>query len=406
MSAKKWIWLAVLLSLIAGCAPAAQVPPEPAAPENDPAPMPAAEPEAPEPPDPMDARVTELLGAMTREQKIAQLFFVSPEALTGFSGSVTAADESVRAAFRTRPVGGIILNDENLAGPDQTRALLSGLQEISRETLGLPLLLGVDEEGGTVARVSGSGRFDTGVYPDMAAVESADRAREIGAEMGEYLRELGFNLDFAPVADVLTNPDNTVVRRRAFSTDPAAVTAMCAAFSEGLQSRGVMACYKHFPGHGATAEDSHEDFARCLHEPEELIALDLPPFCDAAGREIPFIMVGHITLPNTAQQALPASVSCEITTELLRGELGFRGVAITDSLDMGAITAHYPAGEAAVQAVLAGDDMLLVSEGFDPACDAVTQAVSDGTIPPERLDEAVGRILRVKLAWQEAQGVP
>lgn len=377
---------------------------QPAEPESVPEPQTMTEPEsAPEEPDPTDARVRELLGAMTAEQKIAQLFFVSPEALTESSGAVTVAGDATREAFSQRPVGGVIYSYDNLTDPEQTRAMLAGMQQISRDVLGLPVFLGVDEEGGTVARISGREEFGVDAWPDMADVHDAAEARRIGEAMGDYLRDLGFNLDFAPVADVLTNPQNTVVRRRAFSSDPEAVTRLCAAFSDGLQSRGVLACCKHFPGHGATAEDSHEGFAVSQHTPEELISTDLPPFCDAAGRGIPFIMVGHITLPNVTGEEVPASLSREVTTSLLREELGFRGVAITDSLDMGAITQNYPAGEAAVRAVLAGEDMLLISGGFAEAYDAVTAAVADGAIPGERLDEAVGRILRVKLAWEEAQ---
>ena len=268
------------------------------------------------------------------------------------------------------------------------------------DVLGFPLFLGVDEEGGTVARISGSGRFGVDAWPDMASVTETSEARRIGETMGEYLSTLGFNLDFAPVADVLTEPANTVVRYRAFSDNPETVTKLCAAFSDGLQSRNVLACYKHFPGHGATAEDSHKGFSCSMHTPEELFALDLPPFREAVAREIPFIMVGHVTLPNVTQEEVPASLSHEITSDLLRSEMGFRGVAITDSMDMGAITKQYSYAEAAVQAVLAGEDMLLISQGFSEAYDAVTEAVANGTIPSERLDEAVDRILRAKLIWQ------
>ena len=394
---RRLLALLFIASLLPGCAPAApsDPPPEPA----QSVPEPAAEAQTASP----DAQAAEALAAMTRTQKIAQLFFVSPEALLGDSGSVTAADDSLRAAFAACPVGGVLLAGDNLRGPAQTKALLSGLQDMSRDVLDLPVFLGVDEEGGTVARISGTGRFGVDAWPDMASVADEAEARRIGEEMGKYLRDLGFNLNFAPVADVLTEPENTVVRRRAFSDDPETVTNLCAAFSDGLQSRGVLACYKHFPGHGATEADSHKGFACSMHTPEELFLLDLPPFRDAADREIPFIMVGHVTLPNVTRQASPASLSHEITTELLRGELGFRGVAITDSLDMGAVTQNYSAGEAAVQAVLAGQDMLLINQGFPEAYEAVSRAVADGTIPQTRLDEAVERILRAKFAWQAGQ---
>ena len=396
---KHRFFILALALMLAGCAPAAspaQPPAEPAQSE------PASTSEAPAEESP-DARAEAILKSMTTEQKIAQLFFVSPEALSDGPGSVTAADENLRSAFRDCPVGGVILSEGNLKDPAQTGALLSDLQELSLDALDIPVFLGVDEEGGTVARISGTGRFGVDAWPDMATVADAAEVRRIGEEMGDYLRDLGFNLDFAPVADVLTEPANTVVRRRAFSDNPETVTKLCAAFSDGLQSRGVLACYKHFPGHGATADDSHKGFVCSMHTPEELFALDLPPFRDAADREVCFIMVGHITLPNVTLQETPASLSHEITTELLRGELGFLGVAITDSLDMGAITKQYSCAEAAVQAVLAGQDMLLINQGFPEAYEAVAKAVADGTIPPERLDEAVGRILRAKLAWQAGQ---
>ena len=403
MSWKRYLCAALAFlfstSILPGCAPAVQpAPPPEAAEQNSPESAPAEE-----KPASLDDQVKDILKTMTREQKIAQLFFVSPEAITGGSGSVTAADDALRAAFEACPVGGMILSEGNLLDPAQTKALLSELQEMSREVLDLPVFLGVDEEGGTVARISGTGRFGIDALPDMARVSNEADARHIGEEMGTYLRELGFNLDFAPVADVLTEAENTVVRRRAFSDNPEAVTMLCAAFSEGLQSKGVLACYKHFPGHGATAEDSHKGFACSMHTPEELFLLDLPPFRDAVSRDIPFVMVGHITLPNVTRQETPASLSHEITTELLRGELGFRGVTITDSLDMGAVTKQYSCADAAVQALLAGQDMLLVSRGFPDAYEAVTRAVADGTIPQARLNEAVERILRAKLTWQAEQ---
>ena len=391
--------LLLLAMLLPGCAPAAQPVPPPEAP-----PMSMQAPSAEDvQPASMEQQTKEALSSMTRAQKTAQLFFVSPEAILGRSGCVTEADEALRSAFAACPVGGVLLTEGNLQDPEQAKILLSGLQDMSRDTLDLPVFLGVDEEGGTVARISGTGRFGVDAWPDMASVSSEAEARRIGEEMGSYLRELGFNLDFAPVADVLTEPENTVVQRRAFSSDPEAVTKLCAAFSEGLHSKGVLACYKHFPGHGATAEDSHKGMTCSMHTPEELFLLDLPPFRDAAVRDVPFIMVGHITLPNVTREMAPASLSYEITTELLRDELGFQGVAITDSLDMGAITRQYSCAKAAVQAVLAGQDMLLISQGFPEAYEAVLEAVDNGTIPQARLDEAVERILRIKLAWQAEQ---
>ncbi len=358
--------------------------PETAAPETD----------APDP-------VETLLAAMTDGEKVAQLFVVTPETLALADGPATVTGEMTRQAFAQYPVGGLIYLERNLISPDQTRQMLSGAQDLSLRQTGLPLFLCLDEEGGTVRRVSANPGFDIPAYPDMAQVGAGGdeaEARRIGAEMGEYLADLGFNVDFAPVADVLTNPDNRVVARRSFGADPELVARMDAAFLEGLQSQGVWGTYKHFPGHGATAEDSHEGFAVSLRTAQELWDLDLVPFRDGAARGVPFVMAGHITLPNVTAQEEPASLSYELVTGLLRQKIGYEGIVITDSLDMGAISQRCGVGEDAVQAVLAGCDMLLMSDNFRPRYAAVLAAVEDGTISQARLDESVRRILRLKLS--------
>ena len=362
------------------------------APETEPSSQPLPE---PEPGDPVE----ELLRGMTLEEKVAQMLVVTPETLTGVTGAVTVAGETTRAAFDRCPVGGVLYMGKNLQNPEQVRNLCGNMQQISRQRTGLPVFLCVDEEGGSVARISGTGRFGIPAIEDMAEVGASgdpDRAREIGRTIGGYLRDLGFNVDFAPDADVLTEPENQVVRRRSFGSDPELVTEMAAACADGLLEQGILPVYKHFPGHGATAADSHQGYALSPRTLEELLACELLPFRDAAARGIPMIMVGHISLPEVTADGLPASLSPALVTGLLREELGYEGLIITDALGMGAIAQHYTPGEAAVLAVKAGNDLLLVSEHLDESYAALLEAVRSGEIPEERIDESLRRILAVK----------
>ncbi len=359
-------------------------------------------------PDPTDAPdpLAERLAAMTLEGKVAQLFVVTPEALTGATNYITAADESLREAYAQLPVGGVLLMGGNLKDPAQTKALCADLQVMSREALDLSLFLCVDEEGGVVARVSGNPAFGLDPVPSMAEVGASgdvERARQLGAQVGGSLRELGFNVDFAPDADVLTNPENQVVRSRSFGSDPVLVTEMARAFSDGLLEQGVLPCWKHFPGHGGTAEDTHKGFASLPYTMEELLDSDeLKPFLYAASSGIPIIMTGHIAVPAATGDELPASLSEQLVS-LLRCETGnYPGLLITDGLAMKAITQRYTPGEAAVLALRAGNDLLLVSEHLQEAYDAVLEAVRKGELPEARIDESVLRILRIKATLETA----
>ena len=347
----------------------------------------------------MTVRIRELLAGMSLEEKAAQLFVVTPEAL----GEWTYVGEEARIAYDMYPVGGILCMGPNLEDPDQTRQMLSDYQQLSLDRTGLPLFLCVDEEGGTVARISGNSAFGIDEYPDMADVGASgdpEWARQIGAEMGGYLSDLGFNVDFAPLADVLSNEYNTVVKWRSFGSDPDLVADMTRAFAEGLQSQGVLAAYKHFPGHGATAEDSHEGFAYAETDPDTLRTRDLVPFADGISLGIPFIMVGHIALPNVTGDDLPATLSHALVTDLLRQEMGYSGIVITDSMNMGAIVDRYGSGEAAVMALEAGVDMILTPEDFYGAYSGVLEAVNEGRLTRERIDQSLTRILTVKLGME------
>ena len=352
--------------------------------------------------DPLDQEVKEILDGMTTEEKVAQLFMITPESLTGVDG-VTLAGDASKEAYDNYPVGGVIYFTQNLISPEQTKEMLSNMQAYSKERTGLPLLISVDEEGGTVTRIAGNSNFDVETIENMSEVGAGgdiDRAYEIGTILGGYLSELGFNMDFAPDADVLSNPDNQVVRERSFGSDPELVSAMVSQELRGLKENGVYGVLKHFPGHGATQGDTHEGYAYTDKSLEELTGNELIPFQRGIDSGASFVMVGHISVPTVLGDNTPSSLSSVMVTDVLRNQMGFNGVIITDALDMGAVAQAYTSQEAAVAALLAGVDMLLMPENFQEAYQGVLDAVSNGTITQERLDTSVARILKVKVSMQ------
>lgn len=347
----------------------------------------------------LEDRIAEYLDGMTIEEKVAQMFFVLPESLTG-TELVTAAGETTRQSFDEIPVGGIVYMARNLESASQVKEMLSNLQTFSRERIGLPVFTGVDEEGGTVTRIGGRDNFDVPDIGDMRDVGSTgdtDLAYETGTTLGTYLKDLGFNVDFAPDADVLSNPDNQVVRYRSFGSDPELVAAMAAAELQGLQEQGVLGCYKHFPGHGATAGDTHAGYAYTDKTLEELSACELVPFQRGIEEGVSMIMAGHISAPSVTGDDTPASLSSVMIDGILRGQMGYDGIVITDAMNMGAVTQSCSSAEAAVRSILAGADMILMPQDFYSAYEGVLAAVEDQTISEERIDQSVERILRVKL---------
>lgn len=346
-----------------------------------------------------DTRIKEFLDRMTLEEKVAQLFIVTPEALTG-TGQVTAAGAITQSAIDNCPVGGLIYMSGNLVSEEQCVTMLTNTQSYSMARIGLPMFLAVDEEGGTVARISGSGKFDVPYIGDMRDLGKAgdpNAAFSTGATIGSYLFRLGFNVDFAPVADVLSNDENTVVQFRSFGTDPKLVAQMAIALSAGLESENVLPVYKHFPGHGATAGDTHNGYAYTNKTLEQLRECELFPFQECINNGAKFIMVAHISLPNITGDDIPASLSSRIITDLLRDEMGYEGIVITDALNMGAIVDQFSSSEAAVMAIQAGADIILMPSDFNTAYQGVLDAVYSGIVTESRIDESVMRILKTKL---------
>ena len=345
-----------------------------------------------------DARIEDCIRKLTLEEKVAQLFLVTPDSFMEFYG-FNVAGPATQETFNEYPISGLIMMGHNLDNVPQIQNMNANLQSFSLERIGLPMFIATDEEGGTVARVAGNGNLrvsNVGNMWDIGETGDAQKAYEAGSYVGGYLRDYGFNLDFAPVADVLSNPDNQVIGVRSFGSDPALVSSMCRAFSRGLMEQGVISCYKHFPGHGATAGDSHKGYAYTDKSLEEMEACELIPFADAVKDDAKMIMVGHISLPYVIGETVPASLSYDVISGLLRRDLGYDGVVITDALNMGAITAEYSSAEACVATIQAGADILLEPYNFRDGYNGVLEAVKDGTIPEERIDESLRRILKLK----------
>ena len=339
-----------------------------------------------------------LLGSMTLEQKVAQLFVVRPEALTGV-GVQTAAGDATRAALEELPVGGFCYFAANLVDADQTREMLANTARYAEETSGVPPFLCVDEEGGTVSRVGGNPGFgvdNVGDMCDVGATGDTEYAREVATHIATYLDYLGFNVDFAPDADIASNPAGTM-GRRSFGATADVVAPMVAAQVEGFASGGVLCSAKHFPGIGGAAGDSHDGRIYSERTLDELRAEELRPFEAAIAADVPFVMVGHLSLPSITGDDDPATLSHEVVTDLLRDELGYEGIIITDSMAMGAALESVSLDRLGVEPLLAGVDMVLMPEDLHAAYQGVLDAVAAGELTEERIDASVLRVLRTKL---------
>ncbi|MDD7365269.1 MAG: glycoside hydrolase family 3 N-terminal domain-containing protein [Olsenella sp.] len=344
------------------------------------------------------------IASLSLEQRVCQLFVVRPEDIVDV-GTVVAAGEATREALRRRPVGGICYFGRNLEDPDQVRRMLANVESFSEEAVGLPILRAVDEEGGTVARVASNPAFGVANVGDMRSVGAggdADAAGAAAETVAAYLADLGFNLDFAPVADVA--PAGSVMGRRSFGDDPDLVASMVAAQVRGFAGRGVGCCAKHFPGIGYASGDSEVEPISLDGTVDELAARELVPFAAAVAAGVPMVMVGHLSCAGVTGTDEPASLSSAVVGDLLRGRLGFSGVAITDSLGMGAVTATRTPAEAAVAALEAGQDLILMPADFESALQGVLDAVSSGRIGEGRIEESLRRVVALKLSLAQPVG--
>lgn len=375
-----------------------ETPPEEDAPSED-----VVEQEQPQA-DPARQLAADTLTQMSLEEQIWQLFFVTPESLTGYS-KVTQAGLATEEALEYKPVGGLIYFAQNLEDAEQVQQMLSGVQTFSR----IPLFLGTDEEGGTVSRVGENAALGAKNIGNMASYgESGDVAALYGAisELAESMTRLGFNLDFAPVADVNGGRTDNVIGSRSFGTDPELCASMVSVAQNALQDNGIVACLKHFPGYGSAVTDDHYGTSVLNKTLEELEACDFLPFISGIENGASFVMVSHLSVPEVTGDQAPADLSEKIISDLLRNKLGFENVIITDAQNMASITDHYTAADAAVAALQAGADMILMPADLQAAYDGVLAAVRSGALSETRIHESVLRILTVKARFGILTEVP
>lgn len=351
------------------------------------------------------------LQRMTLREKVGQLFYVRPEVLDttihyGHTGGIDAStvdltkiklqavNAMMLAVNRNYPVGGIILYAHNINDEAQLAAFVSQIRALN----GSPLLC-IDEEGGRVARIGKNANFNVEKFESMDSIGQTGNpanAYYCGNTIGTYLHRYGFDIDFAPVADVNTNPENIVIGKRAFSSDPAVAAPMVTNYLQGLKDAGVTGCIKHFPGHGDTKADTHYGYAQSTKTWAEMVNCEMVTFKAGIAWGCQLIMTAHIAAPNVTGTEQPATMSSVILQDKLRGELGYQNIIVTDAMEMGAITQQYNSAEAAVGCILAGVDIVLGPQNFIEAFDAVIAAVENGTISEKRIDQSVRRILKLK----------
>jgi beta-N-acetylhexosaminidase len=338
---------------------------------------------------------------LTIEEKVGQMLM--PDFRNWNGENVTEMLPEIEQLVKDYHLGGVILFRENVVTTEQTAKLVSEYQEAAEK---FGLLMTIDQEGGIVTRLQSG----TDMPGNMAlgATRSEEISRKVGKAIGEELASLGINMNFAPVMDVNNNPDNPVIGVRSFGEDPELVAKMGVAYTEGLQSAGVAATAKHFPGHGDTAVDSHLGLPEVPHDKERLKEVELYPFQKGMEAGIDAIMTAHVTFPKiddtkavsqkTGEEiAIPATLSYKVLTELMREEMGYEGVITTDAMNMKAIADHFGPVEAAIRAVKAGTDIVLMPVGLEEVAGGLLNAVNSGEISEERIEASVERILTLKI---------
>lgn len=324
---------------------------------------------------------------MSIDEKIGQMVIVG---IDGYE-----MDELSHEMIKQYKVGGFILFKRNIKNAAQTLNLINSLKEINQKN-NIPLFIAVDEEGGSVSRMPDE-FLKLPTSRAIGKINSEEFAFQIGSVIGQQIKSLGFNMNFAPVLDIDSNPQNPVIGDRAFGANSEIVSSLGIATMRGLKSN-VISAVKHFPGHGDTSVDSHIGLPVVNHDIDRLKSFELVPFAHAIENGADVVMVAHILLPEIDEQN-PATLSKTVITDVLREEMKFSGVVITDDMTMGAIMEKYDIGEAAVKSVLAGADIILVCHDNEKQIKvpkALKQAVADGVISEDLLDEHVYRVLKLK----------
>ncbi len=332
--------------------------------------------------------VAKQLEQMTLNEKIGQMLMV------GFEGQTI--NDNIREMIKDYHIGGFVLFKRNVSDARQLVDLTNGLKAENADN-NIPLFISVDEEGGKVTRMPdelkklpSSGR--------LGKVGDGKLSKEVGMVMGQMLKDFGLNMNYAPVLDINSNPNNPVIGDRSFGADAELVRELGIQTMKGMQSEEVIPVVKHFPGHGDTSVDSHIGLPRVDHGMDRLKGFELVPFADAIEEGTDVVMVAHILFSKIDPEN-PSTLSKAIITDLLKEDLGFKGVVITDDMTMGAIIENYSIGDAAVKSILAGSDIVSVCHNYSNIVEAVTSiknAVEEGVITEDRIDESVYKILKLK----------
>ena len=324
------------------------------------------------------------LDEMSLEEKIGQLLIISYRK--------DDIKEKLPTILEEVKPGGFILFSENITTYDDTINLIKSIKNSND----IPLFIGIDEEGGNVQRLKNLKDYKTSDIPYMSYVKTINDAYNLGKVIAEELRVFGINLDFAPVIDCNWDNPKSVIGKRAFEGDYTTVAKLGVSLAKGLKNNKVIPTYKHFPNHGATATDSHQDLPVINKTEEELLNNDLIPYQEAIKNNADMIMISHLALPKITKDYTPASLSYEIITNLLKKKLGFKGLVVTDALNMQALTKNYSEKEILIKAINAGADLLLMPEDPVNAVKIIKEAVNGGLISEERINESVEKILSLK----------
>ena len=342
----------------------------------------------------LDGMVSDALSKMTLKEKIGQLFIVCTDSLD--FNAETEVTEKMRKNLEEYKPGGVIFFSYNLKNRTQVKEMISDMQK----TAEIPLFTAVDEEGGSVARIANSKNMQTTKFPAMAEIGKtgdSKNAYHVGETIGKEICELGFNLDFAPVADINTNAENTEIGNRSFGSEPKTVADMVSQEVKGLQAQGVSATLKHFPGQGQCGEDTHKGYVELNATIDRLRDVEFLPFKSGISAGADMVMMSHVAVSKITGKETPASLTKLMVTDILREELQFDNVIITDAMNMKVITKFYDADQAAIMAIEAGNDMILMPDNFEQAFEGVLEAVKDGTLSESQINEAAGRVLSVKI---------
>ncbi len=342
---------------------------------------------------------------MSLRELVGQMFVIRLESIDRkytpkqiqelYKNGVVSITEEIIEEYEKYPAGGFAIFDRNIKNPEQLLSLNHSIHQLGK----IRPAIYIDEEGGIVSRLANNPVFKlpaVGNMEDIAKTNNSEKAYEAGFTIGEYLKSFDIDVNFAPIADVNTNPNNPIIGKRAFGSNPEIAAEMVTAYLKGLQDNNIEGCLKHFPGHGDTKTDTHKGYTETLKNWQELEATEMFTFKKGIASGAKMIMTAHISAPNVTGNNEPATLSHLLLTEKLRNELGFKGIIITDAMEMGAIHKEYSTEESIIKTVEAGVDIILMPYNYELAFDTLVQAVEEGHISRKRIEESVRRILTFK----------